>query len=89
MDFPRWMHHPGGNSFICPSQEFLDSLVDKDEWETEPFTGPRAIVKEKCASCWKLRQEIVALKLQVVEKDILIEQLQAKRGPGRPKQVHE
>ena len=45
MDFPRWMHHPGGNSFICPSQEFLDSLVDKDEWETEPFTGPRAIVK--------------------------------------------
>ena len=89
MDFPRWFYHPKGLAFICPSEEFLNSLKDKDEWEDAPFTGPRAIVKHKCEACFKAAQEIVKLKLALIEKGLLIESLQEKRKPGRPRKDSE
>jgi hypothetical protein len=66
-EYPIWLYHPTKAAFICPSQEFLDSLPDAKEYEKEPFTGERAITakKKECPNCKKLGLEVVDLKLEV------------------------
>ena len=46
MTYPKHLYHPDGRSFMCPSQEFQNSLEDGKEFEDMPFTGERKIVKE-------------------------------------------
>jgi len=58
--YPCFLYHPIKPAFICPSEEFLLSLKDHDEYEFEPFTGPRAIKDKKyepkaCSECLKLK----------------------------------
>ena len=71
MDFPRFLYRSNGENFLCPSQEFLDSMAEKDEWVPEPFTGPRTALLDQnrkgCRSCEALRKEITALKVQIID----------------------
>jgi hypothetical protein len=94
MDYPRWMYHPDGRTFICPSAEFMASLTDKHEWEDAPFTGPRRPVPPKCPGCAALQRELAKAKADLV--DLTKAQLELvnsaiseepKKHPGRPRKV--
>lgn len=56
---------------MCPSQEFWDSLVEKAEWVTEPFTGPRTrlldVNRKGCRRCEAYGEEVIVLKLKINE----------------------
>jgi hypothetical protein len=72
MGFPCFLHRSDGESFLCPNQEFLDSLRDKERWTTEPYTGPRAVLLDQnrakeCKKCALLKEEIIKLKLRINE----------------------
>lgn len=74
MDFPRFLYRSNGESFICPSQEFWDSMTEKDEWGTEPYTGERTALLDQnrkgCRKCEALRKEITLLKLRINELEM-------------------
>lgn len=74
--FPKRLYHPTKPDFLCPSQEFLDSLDDGSEYEVIPFTGPRALSNAKkqapCVAC-------AQYKLQIVELELELEQAKAKK----------
>ena len=61
--YPCFLYHPTKPAFICPSEEFLLSLSDHEEYEYEPFTGPRTITKtsKPCGECLKLKIKITKL----------------------------
>ncbi len=65
-NFPIKLYHPDGNSFICPTKEFYDSLQNKDEWDTLPFTGPRKIIiDEECPYCYNIKIENAKYQKQI------------------------
>ena len=70
MDYPKYVYHPNGTSFICPSLEFLETLDNHEEYEDAPFTGPRKITQVKCRACQKHINDLRV-------KDHLIESLRA------------
>lgn len=73
--FPCWVYHRTKPEFICPSQEFLDTLKDAKEYEFEPFTGPRKYIKPDCLKCEALKAERTELKKQVEKlSDTIMEQ---------------
>jgi len=72
--FPKWLYHPEKDGFICPSEEFLNTLDDANEWEELPFTGDRAVVKKKkCHNCTQLKLDITNLNIEKeqLEADIV------------------
>jgi hypothetical protein len=77
--FPCFVYHPTKPAFICPSQDFLDTLVDGNEYEFEPFTGPRKPVKEakKCATCLDLKLKVNEYELQNEELKLEVDRLRA------------
>ena len=74
-EFPIWLYHPVKGGFICPSQEFWNSLPDAKDYEREPFTGERVVVakKKECLKCSKLGLEVVGLKLEVERLRVALE----------------
>ena len=75
MVYPRMKYHKIKGDFTCPSEEFFNTLSDKDEWEDEPFNGPRkALLKENkaCQECNKLKIDIKNLEIHNNELEILI-----------------
>jgi len=101
-EYPRFKYHPTKEPFICPSEAFLESLKDKDEYEDEPFTGPRAVKppvkqKEQCKDCLVAEFKITDLKLEVERLRIALKMAEAKantkpvpapvKKAGRPKKV--
>jgi hypothetical protein len=90
MDFPRWMYHPDGRTFICPSQEFMDTFKDKHEWEDAPFTGPRKVIPPKCPGCVALMKELAKAKADLVDLtkaqlELVNQALTPKHAGGRPR----
>ncbi|MCI4436726.1 MAG: hypothetical protein JHC33_07975 [Ignisphaera sp.] len=93
-DYPKFQYHPVKGGFICPSQEFLNTLTDASEYEDEPFTGPRANPKPKpkpvepCKTCLSLEADNIDLKLEVERLRIALKMAENKvpehKGPGRP-----
>jgi len=71
MSFPKFLYRSNGESFMCPSQEFWDSMPQKAEWVEDPFIGERVKLLDQnrkgCRKCEELRKEVTALKLQIVE----------------------
>ena len=78
MDFPKRLYHPDGHSFVCPDQEFLDTLDNGKDFEELPFTGPRVPDKSPktgpCKAC-------TAYKLQIVELELELEGLRVNSKP--------
>jgi len=71
MDFPHYLYRSSGDNFLCPSQEFLDSLKDRAEWHEEPFNGDRTALldvnRKGCRKCEAYREEITLLRLKINE----------------------
>lgn len=67
--FPCFVYHRTKPAFICPSQEFLNSLTDAKEYEFEPFTGPRKPeeAKKLCKECLKHKLRISDLEIEAEE----------------------
>lgn len=99
-DYPRWKHHRTKTGFLCPSEDFFNSIKDKDEYEDEPFTGPRAVKpavkqKEQCKECLSLAADNVDLKLEVERLRIALKMAETKaqkpiipaKKAGRPKKT--
>ena len=81
--FPCHVYHPTdpNKSFLCPSQDFLDTIPFKDELEFHPFTGPRAASeKEKvCEKCSAQRRvfdkKLAEYKAMITEQKMEINRL--------------
>lgn len=78
-DFPKWQYHPTKGEFICPSEDFLKTLDNWQEYEDLPFTGDRKIESKasKCFSCTLLLGKNKKLKLDVVDLKLEIEELKS------------
>ena len=68
-EYPCFKYHKTKPAFICASEEFFNTLIDKDEYENLPFTGPRAIKPklpeaEQCKECLMLEADNCDLKLE-------------------------
>jgi hypothetical protein len=40
------MYHKDGRTYLCKDASFHNTLIDADEWELEPFTGDRKVIKK-------------------------------------------
>ena len=46
LNTPCWMYHKDGRTYLCKDASFHNTLIDADEWELEPFTGDRKVIKK-------------------------------------------
>jgi hypothetical protein len=74
MEFPQWMYRmETGQSCLVPSQDFLDSLPEKERklWTTKPWYKELHVSDPK-AEIAKLKQLVETLEEELREKDQMI-----------------
>lgn len=90
MDFPAFLYRSDGDSFLCPDEEFYDSLTDQADWGPDPYTGDRTVLLDAnqpaCANCRRLMALVAQLQAQLQPaqlkpyKSSFAKKIEAKQG---------
>ena len=57
--YPKRCFKATGDTFICPSEEFMNGIKDKDLWKDTPWTPEE--LNPKCKDCKNLKEMVILL----------------------------